>query len=153
MTSAYLSLVAALVLCYVPHAIRAYYVHVRLVKLKKENKSVPGGYDIRNPRTAVALATDTETAEGKFIASLTACHYNGLENLSFIVAGVLAAIQAGVDRNLVDSYALAYAGLRVLYIIAYIFSRFPAVALTRSAIWVLSVAVPVQLLNLAAQQK
>lgn len=152
MTSAYLSLLGALGLCYVPHAIRAYYVHVKLVKMKKDNKSVPGGYDIKNPRTAVSLATDTESAEGKFIAALTSCHYNSLENLTFIVGGVLAALQAGVARTLVDNYALAYVGLRALYIVAYIYSRIPAVAYSRSAIWAASVAVPGYLFYLAAQQ-
>ena len=147
---AFTSLALTLGVAYVPHAIRGALVHAKLGAMKKAGAKVPGSYDIRNPRTACALATDDSPA-GVRIAAMAAAHNNALENFSFIAAGVLAARFAKVDRPLVDSLAAAYLGLRALYVVLYYYSSNKAVAGTRSLVWLASVAVPIFLLVAAAK--
>lgn len=60
--------------------------------------------------------------QGKLrIARAKAASDNGLENLGFFAAAVLAANQAGVDLWTLNALALSYAGVRLAYDVTYIF--------------------------------
>ena len=147
--AAYTSLLIAFLLAYVPHAIRAYLVHTKLGAMKAAGAKVPGGYDVRNPRTVQALATDASPA-GVKIAAMTGAHLNSLENYALIVAGVLGALQAGVARARVDAAALLYVYSRVAYLALYYVSENKALAGTRSLVWLVSICVPGYLLLAAS---
>jgi uncharacterized MAPEG superfamily protein len=119
-----LSLLGCLVLCYVPHLIRAVLVHRRLASLKAAGRRCVGGYDLRAPRECVAAATD-ETPECRLIARLSAAHNHHLENFPFIAAAVLLARVSGVPLAAVNSRALVYAALRAGHVASYALSISP----------------------------
>lgn len=144
--NAYYSLLGALALCYVPHALKIPAAHSKLASQKQG-----GGYDVRNPRASTALASDS-TPEGRFIARANACHVNALENYPLFAAAVLAAVQAGVAPADVNSAAAAYVGLRVLYTVLFLTGTSMPVAFTRSLTWGASIAVVCSLFLDAARR-
>lgn len=50
----------------------------------------------------------------------SAAHYNGLENLSFYVAAILALNQVGAPVDYINKFAARYLLLRIAYTIWYI---------------------------------
>ena len=84
-----------------------------------------GGYDNDNPRNWLSLQTDWR-------ARANAAQANSFEALPFFIAAVLIAHQLGADQARLDALALAYIGLRVAYVAAYVANR----ATLRSLVWV-----------------
>lgn len=129
---AFACVAACLVLCYIPHAVKAVAVG-RKNRANAKHKGAP--YNIKDPRSSVASALDTTTEEGRFISRAQSCHMNALENWPFIAAAVLAAAVTGVPRATQDYYATLHLLFRFLYIPAFLFGTSYPIALARSTVW------------------
>ena len=99
----------------------------------------PGGYDNEQPRRAQAKL------EGLGQRAVAA-HLNGFEAFAPFAVGVLAAIQRGVDGDLVAWVCLAFVAFRTLYVLFYLANR----SFLRSTTWVLGIGASSALLLLAA---
>jgi uncharacterized MAPEG superfamily protein len=124
----YWCLVIAGFLIYVPRQLVTY------LMLKE-----PGGYDNEQPRRAQAKL------EGLGQRAVAA-HLNGFEAFAPFAAGVLAAIQRGVDRELVAWLCIAFVTFRTLYVAFYLAN----LSFLRSTVWVLGISATGALLFLAA---
>jgi uncharacterized MAPEG superfamily protein len=76
-----------------------------------------------------------------------------LENLPFLIAAVLMADVAGVERSTTNWYASAYVLSRVAYLGLYMFGTSGKRALSRSTVWILGVGLVVRLMLLAAGKR
>ena len=83
-------------------------------------------------------------------ARLQACHDNLLECYPFLAAGVLAALQAGVDKTTVGEFATLWCVSRVLFIFFYTTGSVLLLSGFRSMSWGMSVMLQTQLMVLAA---
>jgi uncharacterized MAPEG superfamily protein len=83
-----------------------------------------GGYDNREPRAWLARQTGRR-------ARANAAQANSFEALPIFIAGVLVAQQAGAAPTAVDTLAVAFVLLRVLYVGLYVTGR----AAARTAVW------------------
>jgi uncharacterized MAPEG superfamily protein len=124
----YWCLVIAGALIYAPRQVATYHMWKQ-----------PGGYDNEQPRRAQAKL------EG-IGQRAVAAHLNGFEAFAPFAAGVLAAIQRGVDRDLVAWLCLAFVGFRTLYVLFYLANQ----STLRSTSWVLGISASSALLFLAA---
>ncbi len=84
-----------------------------------------GRYDNANPRAWLLAQSDWR-------ARANAAQANSFEALHFFIAAVLIAHQLGADQARLDALALAYIGLRIAYVAAYVANR----ATLRSLVWV-----------------
>jgi uncharacterized MAPEG superfamily protein len=75
-------------------------------------------------------------------ARANAAQANSFEGLPFFFAAVLIAHQLGADQGRIDMLAMAYIGLRVVYIGLYV----GGVSTARSAVWALGFIVNVAIL-------
>lgn len=94
-----------------------------------------GGYDNHNPRAWLAQQTDWR-------ARANAAQANTFEALPFFFAAVIIAHQLQARQPVLDMLALAFIGLRIAYILVYLADM----AKTRSAVWVLALAVNIGIL-------
>lgn len=85
------------------------------------------GNDNLNPRAFLA------TLDG-LPARANAVQVNSFESLPMFLAGVFLAIYCFVPQTIVNGYAWAYVGLRIIYGVAYLYNW----ATLRSIIWGLS---------------
>lgn len=83
-----------------------------------------GGYDNHYPRVQAQTFTG-------FALRAKAAHYNSLEALPGFAAAVFVAHLAGGDAGLAAKLSVAFLGVRVAYVAAYIAD----LAALRSAIW------------------
>jgi uncharacterized MAPEG superfamily protein len=97
-----------------------------------------GGYDNRDPRAWLA-------GQQGYRARANAAQANSFEALPLFIAGVLVAQLSGVAAATVNALALAFVGLRVLYIALYVTDR----AAARSIVWMLGIGVCIALFVLA----
>lgn len=88
-----------------------------------------GGYDNRDPRAWLAK-------QAGFRARANAAQANSFEALPLFIAAVLSAIQMGASAFWVDTLAITFVALRILYIAAYLSDR----DLLRTLFWLLAVA-------------
>lgn len=93
-----------------------------------------GGYDNHDPRAWLAKQTG-------YRARANAAQANSFEALPLFIAGVLIAQQTLARQSLVDALAVAFVGLRVLYIAMYVGDRQAA----RSVVWFLAFGVSIAL--------
>lgn len=95
---------------------------VPLTILKDKKK-----YDNHHPR-------QQQTQLEGLAARAQAAHLNGLETFPFFAAAVLYAQQNAPDQDLVNTLAVAFVALRVLYIALYLGN----IATPRSLVWTVS---------------
>jgi uncharacterized MAPEG superfamily protein len=94
-----------------------------------------GGYDNHNPRAWLAKQTDWR-------ARANAAQANTFEALPFFFAAVIIAHQLQARQAVVDILAFMFIVLRIAYIMMYVADM----AKTRSAVWVLALAVNIWIL-------
>ncbi|MEI6804727.1 MAG: MAPEG family protein [Burkholderiales bacterium] len=101
-------------------------------------KSVPDGkYDNNNPR---AWAAKLDGWQQRAMAA----HANGFEALPLFIACVLFAVLGHADPQRIDTLAMAFVGLRVVYVAVYLFNW----GTLRTLVWTAAVATNVALLML-----
>ena len=93
-----------------------------------------GGFDNHHPRAWLAGLSGWQ-------ARANAAQANGFEALPLFIAGVLVAQQAQAPQGRVDALALAFIGLRLLFIALYLADK----ASARSLAWVAGLAVSIAL--------
>lgn len=98
-------------------------------------KSRDGGYDNNDPRAWLAR-------QRGFSSRANAAQANGFEALPFFIGAVALAQQMQAPQATVNACALAFVGLRLVYVALYLADRPTA----RSVVWVAAVAVNVALL-------
>lgn len=97
-----------------------------------------GQYDNNNPREwANSLSGWQQRAN--------AAQNNGFEAAPLFIAAVLLAQQAHADQGRIDTLALIFIGLRVLYVAAYLMNF----GTIRTLLWTAGVAVSVALFTMA----
>jgi uncharacterized MAPEG superfamily protein len=94
-----------------------------------------GGYDNHHPREWLAR-------QSSWRARANAAQANSFEALPFFVGAVLIAHQIGADQARLDSLAVLFVVLRLVYIALYVADR----ASARSLAWLLALAVNVAIL-------
>ena len=97
-----------------------------------------GGYDNRDPRAWLARQQGHR-------ARANAAQANSFEALPIFIAGVLVAQLAGVGASTVNTLAVVFVLLRLLYIALYVTDR----AAARSIVWMLGMGVCIALFVLA----
>ncbi|KJE90547.1 hypothetical protein CAOG_001849 [Capsaspora owczarzaki ATCC 30864] len=121
MDFAYGSLLGMMVLCYVPHTIKA-------ILYKAITKRTPNNADPRNALNVADPVLQTEKAA--ILRRAQSCHYNLLENFAFFAAGVIAAKVAHVPTATINYYVAMHVLFRVAYVPLYLLiSTNPASAL------------------------
>lgn len=98
-----------------------------------------GGYDNRHPR-------EWESKLTGWHQRANAAQANGFEALPLFIAGVLLAQMAQADQGRVDMLALAFVGIRIAYVAAYLANQ----GTLRTLIWTAGVGVSIALLALGA---
>ncbi|SEK40052.1 Uncharacterized conserved protein, MAPEG superfamily [Roseateles sp. YR242] len=93
-----------------------------------------GGFDNQDPRAWLSQQTGWQ-------ARANAAQANSFEALPLFVAGVLAAQQMHLDQGRIDMLALAFIGLRVVFIALYLGNQ----ATLRSLVWALGMATSIAL--------
>lgn len=94
-----------------------------------------GGYDNNDPRTYLA------GLEG-YRRRANSAQANGFEALPLFIAAVVLAQQAQAPQAHIDQLAMAFIGLRVVYIGLYLAN----IATLRSLVWVAGLAVSIAIL-------
>ena len=102
-------------------------------------KSGTKGYDNHDPRSWLAR-------QGDWRARANNAQANSFEALPFFFAAVIAALQLGAAQRSLDTLALVFVVLRVLYIYFYVSDR----ASLRSLVWILGLGVNIAILLLGA---
>lgn len=97
-----------------------------------------GGYDNRNPRQWEAQQTGWQQRA-------VAAQANGFEALPLFIAAVLMAQQAQADQAQIDVLALAFVGIRIVYVAVYL----KGLALIRSLVWTAGLAVCIAIMAMA----
>ena len=98
-----------------------------------------GGYDNKHPR-------EWESKLTGWHQRANAAQANGFEALPLFIAGVLLAQMAQADQGRVDMLALAFVGIRIAYVAAYLANQ----GTLRTLIWTAGVGVSIALLALGA---
>lgn len=86
----------------------------------------PGGYDNREPRAYLSQLTGWR-------ARANAAQANSFEALPLFIAAVLVAQQAQAPQGRIDTLAMAFIALRLVYIALYIANQ----GMLRSLVWFL----------------
>ena len=98
-----------------------------------------GGYDNNNPREwAEKLSGWQQRA--------SAAQANGFEALPLFIAGALFAQMAQADQARIDMLALAFVGIRIAYVAAYLANQ----GSLRTLIWTAGLGVSIALLGMGA---
>jgi uncharacterized MAPEG superfamily protein len=84
-----------------------------LAKFTSIKKPSAGGYDNNDPRGWAAK-------QNGWKARAAAAHNNGFEALPLFVFAVLAAQHAGLEQGRIDQLAMAFIGIRLVYIAMYL---------------------------------
>jgi len=96
------------------------------------------GYDNSNPRAWATHLTGWQ-------ARANAAQSNGFEALPLFIAAVVLAQQAHADQSRIDTLAMAFIGIRLVYITMYLMD----LATLRSLVWGAGFAVCIGILSLA----
>jgi uncharacterized MAPEG superfamily protein len=108
---------------------------ISTARLSRKN----GGYDNNNPR-------DWEAKLSGWQQRANAAQANGFEALPLFIAGVLFAQMAQADQSRIDLLAMAFVGIRVAYVAAYLANQ----GTIRTLIWTAGLGVSIALLALGA---
>lgn len=98
-----------------------------------------GRYDNRSPR-------EWEAKLSGWQQRANAAQANGFEALPLFIAGVLFAQMAQADQSRIDQLAMAFVGIRVAYVVAYLANQ----GTLRTLIWTAGLAVSIALLAMGA---
>ena len=98
-----------------------------------------GGYDNNHPREWEAKLTGWQQRA-------SAAQANGFEALPLFIAGVLLAQMAQADPGRIDLLALAFVGIRLAYVAAYLAN----LGTLRTLIWTAGLGVSIALLTMGA---
>ncbi len=113
---------------------------VGLAKLHSARLSRKDGrYDNQHPREWAAKLTGWQQRAN-------AAQANGFEALPLFIAGVLFAQMAQVDQGRIDMLALAFVGIRLAYVAAYLAN----LGTLRTLIWTAGLGVSIALLAMGA---
>ncbi|OYT93142.1 MAG: glutathione metabolism protein [Burkholderiales bacterium PBB3] len=104
---------------------------VKAARLSRKN----GGYDNNNPR-------EWQSKLSGWQQRANAAQANGFEALPLFIAGVVFAQMAQADQSRIDLLAMAFVGIRVAYVAAYLAN----LGTLRSLIWCAGVGVCIALL-------
>eukprot|EP00656_Telonema_subtile_P004137 TRINITY_DN1187_c0_g1_i5.p1 TRINITY_DN1187_c0_g1~~TRINITY_DN1187_c0_g1_i5.p1 ORF type:complete len:167 (-),score=50.09 TRINITY_DN1187_c0_g1_i5:219-719(-) len=132
------SLLIAVALVYLPFGLN----------LLNKIKITGGKVDNVNPRRQAAQLEATHPS----FARLSAAEKNGQEAFPLFAAAVLAALQAGVSKELVGLYCTFWCVLRLVYVFIYAIQTNELVGFFRTATWGFSLMIVSKLLVLAAAQ-
>jgi uncharacterized MAPEG superfamily protein len=88
-----------------------------------------GGFDNHNPRAWLAQQTGYQ-------ARANSAQQNCFEALPLFIAGVLAAQQMHADQGRIDTLAMVFIALRVLFVALYLADK----AMLRSLVWAAGLA-------------
>jgi len=110
-------------------------VTVGMAKFTMLKRPSQGGYDNNHPREWEAKLTGWR-------ARANAAQNNGFEALPLFVFAVLVAQQAGLDQGRTDTLALAFIGIRLVYIALYLAN----VAAARSLVWAAGLGVTIAIM-------
>lgn len=155
---AFTAIAAAALLIFVPHLVKAVAVNSKLAqdakaaKANDDKKGKGGGYDLRAPRMSVEKAIDS-TPEGRFVARCQGAHLNAIENFPFFATAVILATITGLNPVLVDTSATLYVVVRCAYTLVYMLNTTQVLAMTRSALWFLSLGICSGLVFAAAEAR
>lgn len=119
------------VLCMLPHT---YAIFI----MKKVNN---GRWNNSNPRSANWDAVLRKSAPAEVYSRYEraeAAHKNGFENFPVFVGAILAGNMAALGVGTLNTFAVAYLCMRVLYTGAYICISTHQFSLLRTAIWLMS---------------
>lgn len=97
-----------------------------------------GGYDNNNPREWAKNLTGWQQRAN-------AAQSNGFEALPLFIAAVVLAQQSHADQGRIDTLALIFIALRVLYVAAYLLN----IGTVRTLIWTGGVAASIAILIMA----
>lgn len=113
---------------------------VGLAKAASARSAGPAGrYDNQQPRDWAARLTGWQQRAH-------AAQLNGFEALPLFIAAVLLAQMAQADQGRIDQLALAFVGIRVVYVATYLMN----LGSLRTLVWTAGLATCVALLMLAA---
>ncbi|GJE85339.1 MAPEG family protein [Phanerochaete sordida] len=113
------------------------------------------GYNNVLPRANMARLKDNQKldqATRDRLARMIGAHENGMENLPLWIGAVLAGYIAGLPHSTLNTFALGYVGLRVLYNFIYINHTSEAVSNLRSLTFFTGLAFPLTLLVKSANK-
>ena len=97
-----------------------------------------GGYDNHNPREWAAKLDGWQ-------ARAVAAQNNGFESLPLFIAAVILAQQAHATQSTIDSLAISFIAIRLVYIFLYL-KDYPWM---RSVVWFLGIVVCIAMLLIA----
>ena len=120
--------------CLLPVATMAL-AKIKAARLSRKN----GGYDNNNPR-------EWESKLSGWQQRANAAQANGFEALPLFIAGVVFAQMAQADQSRIDLLAMAFVGIRIAYVAAYLANQ----GTLRSLIWCAGVGVSIALLAMGA---
>jgi uncharacterized MAPEG superfamily protein len=118
------SVAYALIVAYLPQFYKREFVVQKLLK-----NGI--AYTIAHSRHATTIATD-DSQDGKFIALLTGCHYNGLEAFGYYSTAIGLSIVTKVPNDVISGAAGLFLTARVLYVCIYLS---PLNGLPRTLCW------------------
>ena len=104
---------AYVVIAMVPHAYSVYYV-------TKHNYNK---FDLPSPRSSNNRSMLEKSVPKDVFRKYERCraaHDNMLENMAFVVGGILSGVVARLDANLMNTLCAVYLSSRVVYAISYI---------------------------------
>lgn len=127
-----------IILAYIPYAVR----QIAILMLRK-------GFDNANPRLYMA-SLENEALSGNpaplFAIRAHGCHLNSIENLGFWIPAAIAGIVFSGVQYLALVLAAIHLGLRVFYVLIYLFNSNKYVSFVRSLLWFLAWCCPLILL-------
>lgn len=100
-----------------------------------------------NPRKIAAQLDATNPLSRR----LNHAHMNSLEHFPFFAAGVLAAMQVGVNSAIVTDHCIIYLASRAVYCTLYALQVVPIISPLRSGVWFVGTVAVAKLLLLAGQ--
>merc|ERR1712194_1005670 len=104
-------LLVGMAMCYFPFGL------ILIAKMQqRKDEFLPDNVDPR-------AVTDKLAQDSAYVRHCKAAHDNMLEGFPFFVAGVLGALQAGVDPATVSSYCMFWFIVRSIYIGCYAFNN------------------------------
>ena len=140
--SCIVSLIASLVLAYVPHIYRNYVV----IKPKLTREGKP--YRIMYSRMQVENAMDG-SPEGLLVARLTGCHQNSLEAFSYFSAAIGIGIASKVNLPYLDNWAFVFVFVRTLYTVNYCVGYSAAL---RPIFWFIGIGICISILLTSSRE-
>ena len=146
-TDPYFCMLIAFFLIYVPMGIRLMFQFDYSKNPLTMVMWVAGGFlPNTTPRKSIKELTEGSAAMDRLQGS----HLNQLEGFPLFAAGVLSAMQAGVDPAVVSDYALLYCIARIGYVIFYNISFVNTLGFIRTNCWFACLGIQTKLFLLAS---